>query len=75
VCHPTRRSVGGARPDAIRSDNLSLCSLSVLPELSPPIRICGGLSRNVPAELDTLFANCSARSRRKFTDVASGSER
>jgi hypothetical protein len=39
-------------------------------ELSPPIQMCDALSRNVPAEFETLLANCNAHSRRKFVDVA-----
>jgi transposase len=39
-------------------------------ELSPPIQMCDGLSRNIPSDFETLLANCNAHSRRKFVDVA-----
>jgi transposase len=39
-------------------------------ELGPPIQMCDALSRNVPAALRTLLANCMAHSRRRFVDVA-----
>jgi len=39
-------------------------------ELGPPIQMCDALSRNVPAELRTLLANCLAHGRRRFVDVA-----
>ena len=32
--------------------------------------MCDALSRNLPAELQTLLANCLAHGRRKFVDVA-----
>ena len=38
-------------------------------ELKPPIQMCDALSRNVPAELQTILANCLAHGRRKFVDV------
>ncbi len=38
--------------------------------LGPPIQMCDALSRNMPAELDTIVANCLAHGRRKFVDVA-----
>ena len=38
--------------------------------LSPPIQMCDALSRNMPAELNTLLANCLAHGRRQFVDVA-----
>ena len=38
--------------------------------LSPPIQMCDALSRNLPAELETIVANCLAHGRRKFVDVA-----
>ena len=38
-------------------------------ELDPPIQMCDALSRNVPAELQTILANCLAHGRRKFVDV------
>jgi transposase len=38
-------------------------------ELSSPIQMCDGLSRNLPEEFVTLLARCNAHSRRKFIDV------
>jgi transposase len=39
-------------------------------ELGPPIQMCDALSRNMPAELQTIVANCLAHGRRQFVDVA-----
>jgi len=38
--------------------------------LAPPIQMCDALSRNVPAELETILANCLAHGRRQFVEVA-----
>jgi len=38
-------------------------------ELPPPIQMCDALSRNMPAELATVVANCLAHGRRQFVDV------
>ena len=38
-------------------------------ELSTPIQMCDGLSRNLPQELETILANCIAHARRKFVDI------
>jgi len=38
--------------------------------LAPPIQMCDALSRNMPAELETIVANCLAHGRRQFVDVA-----
>jgi transposase len=38
-------------------------------DLSSPIQMCDGLSRNLPDEFVTLLARCNAHSRRKFIDV------
>jgi len=38
--------------------------------LAPPIQMCDALSRNLPAELETIVANCLAHGRRQFVDVA-----
>ncbi len=38
-------------------------------ELAAPIQMCDGLSRNLPAEFETIVANCLAHGRRKFVDV------
>jgi len=39
-------------------------------ELGPPIQMCDALSRNLPAELETIVANCLAHGRRQFVEVA-----
>jgi transposase len=39
-------------------------------ELSAPIQMCDALSRNTPAELKTVLANCLAHARRRFVEVA-----
>lgn len=38
-------------------------------ELSAPIQMCDGLSRNVPKEFETLLSNCLAHGRRKFVPL------
>ena len=38
--------------------------------LAAPIQMCDALSRNVPAELETILAHCLAHGRRQFVDVA-----
>ncbi len=38
-------------------------------ERPPPIQMCDALSRNLPANLKTLLANCLAHGRRQFVDV------
>jgi transposase len=38
-------------------------------ELERPIQMCDALSRNMPAELQTIVANCLAHGRRQFVDV------
>jgi len=38
--------------------------------LAPPIQMCDALSRNLPAELETIVANCLAHGRRRFVEVA-----
>jgi hypothetical protein len=40
-------------------------------ELSPPIQMCDGLSRNLPEEFVTLLSRCNAHNRRNFIDVES----
>lgn len=37
--------------------------------LPPPIQMCDGLSRNLPAQLETIVAHCLAHARRKFVDI------
>ncbi|MHC4984473.1 MAG: IS66 family transposase [Planctomycetota bacterium] len=39
-------------------------------DLAPPIQMCDALSRNLPAELETIVANCLAHGRRQFVEVA-----
>lgn len=39
-------------------------------DLRAPIQMCDALSRNVPAELETILAHCLAHGRRQFVDVA-----
>lgn len=36
----------------------------------PPIQMCDALSRNMPAEFETILAHCLAHGRRQFVDVA-----
>lgn len=38
-------------------------------ELPPPIQMCDALSRNYPAQFQTIVANCLAHARRKFVEV------
>ena len=38
-------------------------------ELSPPIQMCDGLSRNIPKEFKTILSNCLAHARRGFVDI------
>ena len=38
-------------------------------ELGPPIQMCDALSRNAPASLRVILANCLAHARRHFVDV------
>jgi transposase len=38
-------------------------------ELAPPIQMCDALTRNMPAELETIVANCLAHGRRQFVEV------
>lgn len=51
-------------------ENLSDVLAQRAAELSAPIQMCDGLSRNVPAEYETILASCTAHARRKFVDVA-----
>jgi hypothetical protein len=51
-------------------ENLSDVLTQRAAALEPPIQMCDALSRNMPAELDTIVANCLAHGRRKFVDVA-----
>jgi transposase len=38
-------------------------------DLEPPIQMCDALSRNAPAELQTILANCLVHGRRYFVDA------
>ena len=38
--------------------------------LAPPIQMCDALTRNLPAELETIVAHCLAHGRRQFVEVA-----
>jgi hypothetical protein len=40
------------------------------PQLPAPIQMCDALSRNVPADFQTLLAHCLAHGRRQVVDVA-----
>lgn len=50
-------------------ENLGDVLLKRAQELQPPIQMCDALSRNVPAELETVLANCLVHARRYFVDV------
>ena len=51
-------------------ENLTDVLVQRAKELGPPIQMCDALSRNMPAELNTILANCLAHGRRQFVDVA-----
>ena len=51
-------------------ENLSDVLAQRAKALAPPIQMCDALSRNIPAELETIVANCLAHGRRQFVDVA-----
>jgi transposase len=51
-------------------ENLKDVLLQRAKALAPPIQMCDALSRNLPAELETIVANCMAHGRRQFVDVA-----
>lgn len=38
-------------------------------ELSAPIQMCDGLSRNIPANFKTILCNCMIHARRNFVDI------
>ena len=38
-------------------------------ELAAPIQMCDALSRNLPAELETILSNCLSHGRRKFVEL------
>lgn len=39
-------------------------------EAGPPIQMCDALSRNVPAQFETVLGNCLTHGRRKFVEIA-----
>jgi transposase len=51
-------------------ENLQDVLIQRAADLSPPIQMCDALSRNLPAELKTILANCLAHGRRRFVEVA-----
>ncbi len=51
-------------------ENLTTVLTQRAKTLDPPIQMCDALSRNLPAELETIVANCLAHGRRQFVDVA-----
>ena len=51
-------------------ENLKDVLIQRAEELAPPIQMCDALTRNIPAELKTIVANCLAHGRRQFVDVA-----
>jgi transposase len=51
-------------------ENLTEVLIQRAADLAPPIQMCDALSRNLPAELETIVANCLAHGRRQFVDVA-----
>lgn len=50
-------------------ENLRAVLLRRASELGPPIQMCDALSRNLPAELEVVLANCLAHGRRQFIKV------
>ena len=50
-------------------ENLSEVLAERAKTLGPPIQMCDALSRNLPADLETILANCLAHGRRQFVDV------
>lgn len=50
-------------------ENLSEVLKHRAAQLESPIQMCDGLSRNVPAELDTILSNCLAHGRRNFVEL------
>lgn len=50
-------------------ENLEQVLKRRLAQRAPPIQMCDGLSRNLPAQLKTVLANCLAHGRRKFVEI------
>jgi hypothetical protein len=51
-------------------ENLAQVLAQRAAELEAPIQMCDALSRNLPADFETLVAHCLAHARRRFVDVA-----
>jgi transposase len=51
-------------------ENLKDVLLHRAETLAAPIQMCDALSRNLPADLETIIAHCLAHGRRQFVDVA-----
>lgn len=51
-------------------ENLKDVLLHRAKTLAAPIQMCDALSRNLPADLETIVAHCLAHGRRQFVDVA-----
>ena len=51
-------------------ENLKDVLLHRAETLAAPIQMCDALSRNLPADLETIVAHCLAHGRRQFVDVA-----
>lgn len=51
-------------------ENLATVLAQRAAALGPPIQMCDALSRNLPADLAVIVANCVAHARRKFIEVA-----
>lgn len=51
-------------------ENLTAVLRKRATDLPPPIQMCDALSRNLPAELETIVANCLAHGRRQFVDLS-----
>lgn len=51
-------------------ENLKDVLLHRAETLSAPIQMCDALTRNLPADLETIVAHCLAHGRRQFVDVA-----
>lgn len=70
-------SIGAGRKIALffsgrnhAGENLSRVLAQRAQELDAPIQMCDALSRNLPAELQTIVAHCLAHARRQFVEVA-----
>jgi transposase len=50
-------------------ENLAKVLQQRAPELTPPLQMCDGLSRNEPKAVTTLVANCLLHGRRQFVEI------